>query len=326
MTFSPASASVTGMTRVVSTHPPRRRDEAQQQTRGSVAQPVARIVAGIDGFPEGRDAAALGHALAQATGAELMLVAVHSAPLLPAPPEFSYRSLRKQSQLVLREVRDSLAPGARTVTATDHSVAHALQKLVRRHHCDLLVLGSSRLGGEGRVRIGKRTRQLLCHFECALAVAPRGLHTNFPRLERIGVGYDGGPESEAALALAAAVAIGAGAELQIVVAVDDRPPAFGWSTLGGVLGMTWSEVIAGEADRLRTSALAAGERVAEEVDVKVAQGRPATALLALSQEVDLLVIGSRRWGPSARVLLGSTGEALMHDAACAVVAVPRPGR
>ena len=55
-------------------------------------------------------------------------------------------------------------------------------------------------------------------------------------------------------------------------------------------------------------------------------GRPADALLALSGDVDLLVIGSRRWGPATRVLLGSTGEALMHDAACSVVAVPRPSR
>jgi nucleotide-binding universal stress UspA family protein len=56
----------------------------------------------------------------------------------------------------------------------------------------------------------------------------------------------------------------------------------------------------------------------------VVRGRPADALLALAAEVDLLVIGSRRWGSGQRVLLGSTGEALMHDAPCAVLAVPRP--
>jgi nucleotide-binding universal stress UspA family protein len=314
------------MASTVSTRITRPRAKVGEEATGSLPQPIARIAAGIDGFPEGRDAAALGQALAQATGAELMLVAVHAPVLLPAPPELSYTSLRKQSQLVLREVRDSLAPGARTATATDSSVAHALQRVVQRHHRDLLVVGSSRLGREGRVRIGKRTRQLLCHFGAPLAVAPRGLHTKVPRLERIGVGYDGGPESEAALALAAAVAIAAGAELQIQVVVDDRPPAFGWSGLGGVLGMTWSEMIEAEAKRLREGALAAGQSVVAGVDVNVALGRPASALLALSERVDLLVIGSRRWGPSARVLLGSTGEALMHDAGCAVLAVPRPSR
>jgi nucleotide-binding universal stress UspA family protein len=282
---------------------------------------IARIAVGVDGFPEGEDAATLGHALAQATGAELMLVAVHSAPLLPAPPELSYASLRKQSQLVLREARDSLAPEARTVTTTDPSVAHGLHRIVQRHHRDLLVVGSSRLGPDGQVRIGKRTRQLLCQFECALAVAPRGMHSRTPRLERIGVGYDGGTASEAALALAGSIARGAGAELHIQAVVDDRLPAFAWPTLSGVL---WTEVIHDEVDRVRGEALAAGRRTASKIDVDVALGRPADALLALSERVDLLIIGSRRWGPTARLLLGSTGEALMHDAACPVLAVPRP--
>ena len=55
-------------------------------------------------------------------------------------------------------------------------------------------------------------------------------------------------------------------------------------------------------------------------------GRPADALLTFADEVDLTVVGSRRWGPAKRAPLGSTGEALMHDAACPVVAVARPVR
>ena len=78
---------------------------------GSGRPVITRIAAGIDGFPEGRDAAALGQLLAEATGADLMLVAVHSPGLLPAPPELGYKSQRTQSQLMLREVRSSLAPG-----------------------------------------------------------------------------------------------------------------------------------------------------------------------------------------------------------------------
>ena len=53
-------------------------------------------------------------------------------------------------------------------------------------------------------------------------------------------------------------------------------------------------------------------------------GSPPEELIALSDEVDLLVIGSRRWGSAARVLLGGTGEAVMHKARCLVMLVPRP--
>ena len=48
--------------------------------------------------------------------------------------------------------------------------------------------------------------------------------------------------------------------------------------------------------------------------------------MELGEQVDLLVIGSRRWGAATRVLVGSTGEALLHDAACPVLVVPRPAR
>jgi len=286
---------------------------------------IARIAAGIDGFPEGRDAAALGQSLAKATGAELMLVAVHSTAPLPLPPELSYRNLRKESQLVLREVRDALAPGARTLTATDYSVSRALHRVVQRHHRDLLVVGSSRQGPEGHVRIGKRTRQLLCHFECALAVAPRGLHTKPDYgLRRIAVGYDGDPESEAALALAASIAAGAGADLHVRAVIDDRLPVFARSAMSRLVQDEWNDAISAEMDEIRARALAAGERMKAELDVEVAGGRPADVLLELSEQVDLVVIGSREWGPTARLLLGSTGEALMHDSACAVLSVPRP--
>jgi nucleotide-binding universal stress UspA family protein len=46
----------------------------------------------------------------------------------------------------------------------------------------------------------------------------------------------------------------------------------------------------------------------------------------LCDQVDLLVIGSRRWGSAARVLLGSVGESLLQAAGCSVLAVPRPRR
>ncbi len=300
--------------------------DTRTDPRGSGARGMARIAVGIDGFPEGRDAAALGHLLAQATGADLMLVAVHSPALLPAPPELSFISQRQEAQRILREVRATEAPDSRTATASDISVPRALLRVVRRHHCDLLVVGSTREGLEGRVQIGDRTRQLLGQFKCALAVAPRGIHADPPRLCRVGVGYDGGPESEAALALAASIALGAGAELRVQAVVDDRLPPFAWSRVGGILATEWDEAVEDEMDQIRKQAAEAARQTPAPVDVAVARGRPSDALLKLSETVDILVIGSRRWGPTKRLLLGSTGEALMHGAGCPVLAVPRPSR
>lgn len=141
------------------------------------------------------------------------------------------------------------------------------------------------------------------------------------------VGYDGGPESEAALALAGSIALAAGAELHLCGVVDDRVPPIGWSALatGGAAVPRWEDAVLAETASLRERALAGAKAIVANAHIEVLRGRPADALLKLSAQMDLLVIGSRRWGAVARLLLGSTGEVLAHDAACPLLVVPRPG-
>lgn len=299
---------------------------ASERVSGSGQQSVKRIAVGVDGYPEGRDAAALAAAIAQATGAELMLVAVHPEPVVVLPAGLDWESVRQQARSMLADVRDELAPDARLAVETDLSVARGLHRVIEREHRDLLVVGSSRHAPDGRVRIGKRVRQLLCHFECALAIAPRGYREN-PKttFSRIGVGYDGSPESTAALTLAGAIAADAGAEVDVRAVVDDRIPVLGFGFVWvGDMADSWREVVQEEVDLIRDRALDAVKEAGANVEVVAEPGRPADALRELSREVDLLVIGSRRWGPAARVLLGSTGETVLHDAACPVLTVPRP--
>jgi nucleotide-binding universal stress UspA family protein len=289
--------------------------------------PPLLVAAGVDGYPEGRDAAALGAMLARATGGELLLVAVQPEPFVVVPPELGWTTMRKQAEATLRQTRDELAPGARIVVETDWSVPRALGRVVAREHRNLLVLGSSRHGPEGQVRIGKRTRQLLCHFRTALAVAPLGIstHPSRLRLAHIGVGYDGSAESEAALGLAGSIAVAAGARVSVRAVVDDRIPGLVWSRYAREeLTVMWSELLTPELGALRVKAQAAADATGASVEVDVRRGRPADELRELGEGVDLLVIGSRRWGATARVLLGSTGEALLQDATCPVLVVPRP--
>jgi nucleotide-binding universal stress UspA family protein len=293
----------------------------------SRSAPIARIAAGVDGYREGRDAATLASMIARAAGADLILVAVHPDPMVVLPAEIGWTGMRKEAERLLRETRDALAPGARIAVETDWSVPRALERVVQREHRDLLAVGSSRGGAEGRVRIGNRTRQLLGHSRCALAVAPRGFSEQpSRRLARIGVGYDGAPESEAALALAGALAVNAGATLRVRSVVDDRVPMVGWQSAvrEQVLAM-WDELLAPHIAALLERAQSAAEATgAELAEVDVQRGRPADALLEMCEHVDLLVIGSRRWGEAARVLIGRTGEALMHDASAPVLVAARP--
>ena len=54
-------------------------------------------------------------------------------------------------------------------------------------------------------------------------------------------------------------------------------------------------------------------------------GPAAATLIAQSAELDLLVAGSRGYGPVRRVLVGSVSRALVREASCPIVVVPRPG-
>lgn len=75
----------------------------------------------------------------------------------------------------------------------------------------------------------------------------------------------------------------------------------------------------GEPARVRRG----GHRGRFETEVVI--GSAAAELARLSAATDLLVIGSRRWGSIARVVSGSTGEALLHGGSCCpVLLVARP--
>jgi nucleotide-binding universal stress UspA family protein len=240
---------------------------------------IARLAVAVDGYPEGRDAAALGAALARVTAAEPMLVMVVSAPSA-APRWVGWEGLYDQAEATLAQVRDALLPGARVAVERDESVARGLERIATQENRDLLVVGSSRHAPEGHVRIGKRTRQLLGHAGCAVAVAPRGLHHR-PQVElaRIGVGYDATPEAEAALILAGSLARAADAQLHVHAVVDDRGvPPIDWSTFKGAPPPAAVEsCVRADVELLTERTHEAIQAIDPQADVAVHRGRPADA-------------------------------------------------
>lgn len=275
------------------------------------------IVAGCNGRDRGRGAVVLAHALAAATGARLIVAGVQLDP--PVPFE-SYGTVHAALEHDLKATRDALAPGARVRVVPGFSPAQALVRVAEKTRADLIVVGS---------RPGRRpghAMQVLHGAACAVAVAPDGDATRV-ELRRIGVGVDDVPEARDALALARDLARGAGARLVLRTVVDDAIP--GWIGLEGTTAYTGAHraVVADRIDdagaRLRAH-LAAIATVPAEGDVVA--GDPAHELIALSGEVDLLVLGSRRWGAVRRLALGSTSESVIRDARGPVLVPPRHAR
>jgi nucleotide-binding universal stress UspA family protein len=254
----------------------------------------------VDGRQESRDAAVVASTLAGVTDANVMLVAVHpGAPVVP-PQEMGWVGVHQRAVDMVHELRDSVLPGAGTLIETDLSVGRALETL---DDGDFLIVGSSGAAPLGRVRIDNGTRRLFEQAPCAVIVAPRGLSTRpVHNLRAIGVVYDREPEAREAMKLAGSLARASGATLCVDAALDlSRDP---------------------ELDSLRADAELTAATLGVEAGVNVTLGSAADQLLARSQVLDLLVIGSRRAGPANRVRLGSTVGALLHAGGCPIVVVP----
>jgi nucleotide-binding universal stress UspA family protein len=302
--------------------PSRRRSPGGGQISGWSAPKLIGVA--VDGNPSGRDAVVLGSLLTRATGAEPMLIAVHEEPLMPValPGGMSWTEVERRARTILAETRDSLAPDARITVHADVLVWRGLRHVVRHAHRDLLVVGSAQDADAGRVRLGRSAGELLGHLECPLAIGPSGFqHQAKKRLDRIGVGFDGTPESRAALDLAASIASAAGAALEVREAIDD-------AVAGGL--RTEQIVLEGNAitERQLISAfdrdVAATSGTSVPTNLEVEVGMPTDVLSELCDRVDLLVFGSGHSGPPGRVQLGNTGRGVLRLATCPVLVVPRP--
>jgi nucleotide-binding universal stress UspA family protein len=222
---------------------------------------------------------------------------------------------------LLRAERDAFAPQALIHVVSDNSVPRALCKQAARWNASMVVIGSAPSAPEDRAVIGKRGRQLLYESPFSVVIARHGLHEHDFTMRRIAVGYEGGIESQAALAAAAELARETGAELVVHTVVDSWLP-FHIRKHAAAPDDLWESERQDALERAREAVSELG--VAARVSATV--GDPGSTLRDLSKAVDLIVVGSRRWGTFARLVAGSVGETLVADSGCSVMIVPRPAK
>jgi nucleotide-binding universal stress UspA family protein len=194
------------------------------------------------------------------------------------------------------------------------SVAQALHQLAASRRCDLLVLGTCHRGGLGRLVAGDHTIESLRDAGCAVAIAPQA-YAPASGISRVGVGLDGSPESKRALHAARAIAARTGATIEplLVLPVQSLP-------YGQPIRHRWSDV----AEQLTAEDRARLGGV-HDLDGEVVYGSPGEQLAYLSEDIDLLVVGSRNGGPVGRLFTGSTSNYLARRAACPLLVFPRSG-
>jgi nucleotide-binding universal stress UspA family protein len=267
---------------------------------------------------------ALGALLARLTGASLLVVSVErSGPDAEGDLVDDCAAALEQVEVELRaeHVR------ADCVKVYGVSAARALHEAAEREDAGMLVVGSARASGVGRVVAGSTGMRLLHGAPCPVAVAPSGWDAERPP-DSIGVAYVDSDHGREALRGACALARRMGARVRVVTAVPHTermhlevdPPTIPVVDKRDMVEVEGEHRL--EAERRLRAAVAELEGDVP-VEAEALAGDPADVLVDFSKGVDLLVVGSRGYGPVRAVLLGSVSMRLMTEAHCPVVVVPR---
>jgi nucleotide-binding universal stress UspA family protein len=231
--------------------------------------------------------------------------------------------LREVAESTFDQVREHLpsVPERRMELISDKSPASGLQGVAERKGAAMLVIGSSHRSRIGRTLIGGTGERLLSGAPVPVAVAPAGYAASGKHIGVVGCAFDGSPESHEALAWSSDLARTAEAHVHVLSVFEPTLPAT--LALGGGLSTAQvNDVLRAQLKQeleQATSAL----RSNTEVEASLLEGDAAPALAEVSADLDLLVVGSRGYGPLRAVLLGSVSTALVRSAQAPLVVIPR---
>jgi nucleotide-binding universal stress UspA family protein len=275
------------------------------------------VVIGVDGREGGRDAVALGRRLSDVAGS-VTLAHVYRAEARPwRSSGATFETVRRDdSRTLLERAREESGLAAELRSVGAPSVGRGLHTLVEEIGADLLVVGSTRSSHVGRVHLGDDTAAALSGAPCAVAVAPAGYASEAGEMREIGVGFDGSDESRHALAVARLL----GARLNVRVSAFEAVSLPGRAFAHGappVAETAIDELV--ERAHARVSTL-------EGIDPHATFGHPPDELAAYSASLDLLVLGSRDYGPIGRLVHGSTARQLARTSRCPLLVLTRAAR
>ncbi|HET8874538.1 MAG TPA: universal stress protein [Gaiellaceae bacterium] len=250
-----------------------------------------RVLCGIDGTPESLEAARQAERLRSAEGSLRLAAVTEVNTAVHAGFAMSHvlEQLEAGAQDGLRRAADEVKPTSTHLLAGEP--APCLLDEIERTKATLVAVGPRGHSRAAGMLLGGVAARLLHEAPCSVFLARPPQFGEFP--SSVIVGVDGSPESLAAAAVAKSIAERFGSEHLIVAATGGK-----------------------RIDLAPIQALSPY--------FVTDPGRPADVLAELSNEADLLVVGSRGLhGPRA---LGSVSERVGHRATSSVLVVRDPRR
>src|SRR5262245_4166475 len=177
-----------------------------------------RVIVAFDGSPRSEDALALALRLCDPHSVLTLACVVtghrwHAGPQAHRPDA----AVPEEIAFMFADVRATMIPAGihvRERAPVAPSPARGLTELAESEDADLIVIGSSAHGEDGRVRLERTAGRLLQGAPCAVAVAPGGLRERGV-FRHVGVAYDGSAEARGALEAAYDIAAASGSAVTL---------------------------------------------------------------------------------------------------------------
>jgi nucleotide-binding universal stress UspA family protein len=286
----------------------------------------SNVIVGYEGEPTGRDVLAFAQEWAKAGGDQITVVTVYEGAAAPGIQRVDAEWVaygREEADQLLEEARTLVGESfdARFVRVASSSAAHGLHDLLEGAEDDtpLVVLGSRRTRGMRRTYPGSTAERLLQGSPVPVAVVPWGYtDADVKPFTKVAVAFVDTTDGQVALDSAARIAAHLGTELELVTVIPDTRviPSFGDVTrFGHEQRAMYQDSLDRALAKLPEGIKASGRLLEGPIIDALADIHPG--------EADLLVCGSRGYGPVRRVLLGGVSARVVRHARIPVVIVPR---
>jgi nucleotide-binding universal stress UspA family protein len=278
----------------------------------------------------GQDALSLGRMLARTGDVTLTVCVVVPQPWdfpSPARVDAEYAAFLKQyAEDAIAEAREFLGDTVRAeyTSTSASSASEGLIATATETGAALIALGSARHGPLGRFTVGGIANEMLHVSPVPVALAPRGYRPSSDApLRRVTCAFSGSTQSRSAFDAAVQLSSQHGVPLRLTTfVVRDR------QMYPSQVGYDAERLV---AEQWRAQALEAQEKalasLADDVAVEagIVEGRDwEDALNSLPwEEGEVLVVGSSRLGPVARVFLGSNATKIIRSSPVPVLIIPR---
>jgi len=289
-----------------------------------------KYLVGLTADRGGQDALSLGRMLARTGDVTLtvcmVLPEVWGHPSLARVDAEYAEFLNQHAEKTISEARETLGElvQAEFVTRPARSATDGLISAATEMDASLIVLGSARHGPIGRFTVGSVTNELLHSAPLPVVLTPRGHRpSSGARLRRVTCAFAGSTRSRTAFDAAVQLARRHDVPLRLTTLVV-RDHQMYPSQVGYDAERLVEEQWHAQAAEAQEEALA---QVPGDVEVEavVLSGRDwEHALDSLGwEEGEVLIVGSSRLGPVARLFLGSNSTKIVRSSPVPVLVIPR---